>query len=818
MGASGQVDRRAAPGRVGVGVFLAVLSVVVLVASCSDDSSQPPVLLLEPAAIHLAPGDSAGVFTVRNGGGGVLTWSLTNTAGWFDPEISSGETARETIVAFAIDHDSIWVGPPTAIVALASNGGDEQLAVHMWQALRATPDTLIFSDSLFARTIELCNDGDDPLPWSAELEGGWLDVDHRDGVLGEAPDTLRFSVSREGLAQGDYSGTVRIDAGGYGRDTIPVLMSVSLAGTVSGHVFHAETEIPVSGARVILLGFEDLTDEEGAFFFTGMPVGSRVLRATREGYGSVEEVVEIPESGLVHDLWLSTDTYAHRVSGRLINAEGVPIYRATGVLLNPDRSATALVDETDLVGYYQIERVPEGVREIRWTHGLYFEQITVFEVSGGDQEHDVQLTARPLPPPFLPDGPGVERFDCREIHVEWPIRLEETVGGYRVYRSPAGQDAYADVSGLIDRQQGTFIDRDLGEGQYLYRVVTENIDQLTGAASPPGEVAVEPWLILNDGDQGLLERWGQTMIYCSERNSLIVFAGTGCESGDCGHDYRDVWELALDDSQWQRIDIGGNIRKRFSHTAIYDVSRNRMIVYGGKEYFAPEEGYGDTWAFDLASQTWSKLDDGAEGPSSRWGHTAIWDSARDRMVIYGGTRMDSGGRLNDVWAFDLATDTWELVHTGEPGELPIQPDARANHAAVHVRDAQRDWMVVYGGDVDYFTFHQDTWALDLVTGSWIPLPAGPGFRAYCVAVYSPARGEVLIYGGRDEQIALADMHALVMDPVPHWELRGDGTEPGTPGPRYGLSAVFDPDLGMMVFGGNTMIAITHDAWAYCAAR
>lgn len=42
-------------------------------------------------------------------------------------------------------------------------------------------------------------------------------------------------------------------------------------------------------------------------------------------------------------------------------------------------------------------------------------------------------------------------------------------------------------------------------------------------------------------------------------------------------------------------------------------------------------------------------------PSQRFGHTAIFDPARDRMVVFGGW---DGASLNDVWALSLA---------GEPG-------------------------------------------------------------------------------------------------------------------------------------------------------
>lgn len=87
-------------------------------------------------------------------------------------------------------------------------------------------------------------------------------------------------------------------------------------------------------------------------------------------------------------------------------------------------------------------------------------------------------------------------------------------------------------------------------------------------------------------------------------------------------------------------------------------------------------------------------------PSGRYGHTAVYDSLRDRMIIFGAW---DGGRRNDVWALSMSDPpVWSrLTPRGTP------PTPRLSHAAIY--DAAHDRMVIFGGDDRYPC--NDTWAL-----------------------------------------------------------------------------------------------------------
>eukprot|EP00754_Rhynchopus_humris_P043983 Rhum_TRINITY_DN3686_c0_g1::Rhum_TRINITY_DN3686_c0_g1_i1::g.11708::m.11708 len=113
---------------------------------------------------------------------------------------------------------------------------------------------------------------------------------------------------------------------------------------------------------------------------------------------------------------------------------------------------------------------------------------------------------------------------------------------------------------------------------------------------------------------------------------------------------------------------------------------NMYIFAGGnKKVF-----YGDLWAFDIQRSTWRCVAQDTSkvgGPTRRRSHcSVVWGS---KMVTFGG-RMERG-RVNDVYVFDFASETWEQRFPQRHGPIP---PARAAHSA----SIWGDTMLIFGGD------------------------------------------------------------------------------------------------------------------------
>jgi hypothetical protein len=303
----------------------------------------------------------------------------------------------------------------------------------------------------------------------------------------------------------------------------------------------------------------------------------------------------------------------------------------------------------------------------------------------------------------------------------------------------------------------------------------------------------------------------RSAIYDPVRDRMVVFGGFYYDGS--GHFLNDVWALSLAGTPaWTELTPSGTPPSgRHFHSAIYDPVRDRMVVFGG---YSPSS-LNDVWALSLAgTPVWTQLTPSGTPPSARSAHSAIYDPARDRMVVFGG---DSGSYLNDVWALSLAgTPAWtQLTPSGTP------PSARYEHSAIY--DPVRDRMVVFGGySGSYFN---DVWALSLAgTPAWMQLtPSGtpPSTRRIHNAIYDPLRDCMVVFGGYNSGAgAFNDVWALSLAGALAWaELTPSGAPPSG---RYEHSAIYDPVRDrMLVFGGHSGSYLSgsylSDVWALSLA-
>ena len=297
-----------------------------------------------------------------------------------------------------------------------------------------------------------------------------------------------------------------------------------------------------------------------------------------------------------------------------------------------------------------------------------------------------------------------------------------------------------------------------------------------------------------------LPRTEHTAVFQPGRNSMLVFGGN-----DGSIDRNDLWELSLTGTpKWTQLLKDAPPESlpssRSGHTAIYDPVRDRMLVFGGHDV------YSFVWALSLAgTPSWSQLATQGQAPSARRGHSAIYDPLRDRMLVFGG--FDGTASQNDLWQLSLAgTPTWSQLLKGAPPDS--LPSSRSGHTAIY--DLVRDRMLVFGGHDQYAV----VWALSLSdsTPSWSQLDSlgPPGARRGHSAIYDPVRARMLIFGGFNGSTDLNDAWELSLIGAPTWSALSPVGD--TPSIRSGHTAIFDPAGDrMLVFGGRDSSSVHGDA-------
>src|SRR3990172_8147023 len=185
---------------------------------------------------------------------------------------------------------------------------------------------------------------------------------------------------------------------------------------------------------------------------------------------------------------------------------------------------------------------------------------------------------------------------------------------------------------------------------------------------------------------------------------------------------------------WKRLDTANPPPARFDYTLALDAASNKLVLFGGRD---GSKTLGDTWVFDLASNTWRGVK-ASPSPEARFGHSAAYDPKSKRVLIFAG---QAGGFFNDVWAFDTAKETWQKLET--KGTAPAQ--RYGSSAVVDTRTNQL--IITHGFASGRF---DDTFALDLATNTWsaiAPKDAVPLKRCLHEAVYDAKADRMILFGG-----------------------------------------------------------------------
>ena len=300
---------------------------------------------------------------------------------------------------------------------------------------------------------------------------------------------------------------------------------------------------------------------------------------------------------------------------------------------------------------------------------------------------------------------------------------------------------------------------------------------------------------------------GNTAVYDATHNRLIIFSGLGVLAGNLN----DVWIFTLSGTPtWYQLTPSGMPPPvRRGAGAIYDPIRDRLIVFGGRKNAT--SGYNDVWALPLSGvSAWTQLAPSGTPPSPRRGQSAIYDPGADRMVVFGGN--DNVNVLNDVWAMSLGpAPVWtQLAPTGTP------PPARFVHRAQY--DSARKRMLVFGGQNGTVDLN-DVWALTL-TGvpAWTQVvTAGtpPSARDWPAAVYDPIRDRMVLFGGEDfAGVPNSETWALTLAGTPTWSQLAPA---GTPPSARVAPGVYDPTGDRMVMFSGTVSDYINDTWALSLA-
>lgn len=247
--------------------------------------------------------------------------------------------------------------------------------------------------------------------------------------------------------------------------------------------------------------------------------------------------------------------------------------------------------------------------------------------------------------------------------------------------------------------------------------------------------------------------------------------------------------------------LGPAPEPRSAGTAIYDPIGRRVVIFGGR---VDGRVFNDVWAFDLVTQSWTRLETSGRQPEPRLGANAVYDPNAHQMVLWAGQQ--GSVFYNDTWTLDLTTLEWRDVSP----RAADRPQARYGAGAVF--DPVERRLVQFAGFTDLSRRFNDTQAFDLDTNRWegLDLASGrPEIRCLLTAALDAPSRRMVIHGGQRSG-PLGDTWAFDLA-TRSWQNLTPETRPA--GRMLAVSFI-DRDARFIVFGGSTEAGRVNETWAF----
>ena len=338
------------------------------------------------------------------------------------------------------------------------------------------------------------------------------------------------------------------------------------------------------------------------------------------------------------------------------------------------------------------------------------------------------------------------------------------------------------------------------------------------AACQNNQCIAGPWQELAQSSLRPYPRDDHAMTFDTQRRRLVVFGGstTGRSGMSCDGSGTNVcgglWLWDPVSTRWSITQVTPGPGNRRSAALAYDAARDRYVLFGGRSQYSgtvPCEWSTDnvcdaTWTFDPATQFWTNVVLSGDRPAARTDHAMVYDSGRDRIVLFGGAATtatcDGGGtgyRCGDTWEWD--GQSWTRAAT-------TGPSPRANFGLAY--DSVRGVVVLFGGeaapgvDCDGHGNQDcdDTWEWNGTAWGQVS-SSGVSPRDETSMAFHVQRGRAVLYGGRgDDHLG----RSTVWDDT--WEWSG-GTwirvNASGPGSRRSTPLAYDPvGQQVLLFGGS----------------
>ncbi|MBN1551779.1 hypothetical protein JW979_09935, partial [bacterium] len=281
------------------------------------------------------------------------------------------------------------------------------------------------------------------------------------------------------------------------------------------------------------------------------------------------------------------------------------------------------------------------------------------------------------------------------------------------------------------------------------------------------------WHLISSSPDNPSPRYGHCMAYDPVHQVTVLFGGYTDE----GMLSDETW--FWNGSVWTRHLPGSAPSPRLYSAMCYYPPLSGIVLFGGVDANGIQS---DMWLWN--GTTWAIMTTPGVQPESR-GHTLVYESSTEKLLLYGSGNDEFWSYLNGVWQL-------------EPVDIE-RPEPRSN--ALMVTCDTTPYVYLYGGSRsgEEDPLFDDLWSFNGL--AWQPVQISgnaPPARLHAQAAYNPLSDELVLYGGDNGTMSLDDTWIFKDG---DWTLITPDVSP--PAIAKGAMAYDYLNDGILLFGGET---------------
>lgn len=205
-------------------------------AGCPWPSVQAPQVEVFPAAFSFTDGLTQDLFTVSNGGGGTLNWTISTDDPWisFSSVAGSAMSTTPSEVMITVDPSGFANQQVNGSFLVITNAGTVEVPVSLTvgslttdPALEVNPTGLSYGNVDVSRSFVVRNTGGGSFDYAIASDQPWVTaINPAAGTITNQQQTVTATIDRTGLAPGTHTAELTVDAGPAGTATVTLTVLV----------------------------------------------------------------------------------------------------------------------------------------------------------------------------------------------------------------------------------------------------------------------------------------------------------------------------------------------------------------------------------------------------------------------------------------------------------------------------------------------------------------------------------------------------------------------------------------------------------------